>query len=305
MDKKLNKQIILTGKWLNFTEHLAHLLVFKKLPSSCKMQKDIRYGSSSKYSVCDVISPINSINKNPILLYIHGGGWISGVKNMRRPYCYNFSQKGYTVFNIDYDYAPYKKFPFQIQQCLDAVDFIYDNAQKYNLDTSRFLLAGESAGGYFVAMLAAIAKDKSILQALGLTLKHTEFDVSCNLINCGAVDVTELAKNDFPQMDLMVEAFSGLSCDEINKNCDIADYMSPIKYIKANYPPTMLLWAEKDKLQTESFTLKKKFEELNIPYKIYKCDGLLYGNHAFAIATHLKKGKRILRECLDFIEKYV
>ncbi len=305
MDKNRTKKIIYTGKWLNFTEHFAHILLYKKVPSCCCIEKDIRYKNTSKFSICDVIAPKNSTTKTPVLLYIHGGGWISGVKNMRRPYCYNFSKLGYTVFNIDYDYAPYNKFPFQIQQCLDAVDFIYDNAEKYNLDTSKFLLAGESAGGYFVAMLAAIAKDKTILDSLGLTLKHLEFDVSCNLINCGAVDVPALANSKFPQMDKMVEAFSGYTCEEINHNPKLAEHMSPINYIKPNYPPTMLLWAAKDKLQTESFSIKDKCDKLNIPNKIYKCDGLLYGNHAFSIATHLKKGKIIFNECLEFINKYV
>lgn len=104
--------------------------------------------------------------KRPVFFYIHGGGWIAGSKEARRNYCGKFADSGYFVANIEYDLAPEAKFPTAIGQCIRAVDFVLDHAEKYHLDTGRIAVGGESAGVYYAAFVSAISKDKEIILQL-------------------------------------------------------------------------------------------------------------------------------------------
>ncbi|MEG1791112.1 MAG: alpha/beta hydrolase fold domain-containing protein [Clostridia bacterium] len=307
MNSKRYAKSLQLGKFLNFSERIAQVLLYRRVPKGITMQRNIPYSSNSKYQVTDLIFPSKSNGKMPLLLYIHGGGWISGLKDMRHTYCFNYAKAGYFVANIDYEYSPYVQYPTPIQQCLNAVDYLFDNAEKYNIDTSRIILGGESAGGYFVCMLAAIAKDKSLLDRIGLSLKHTEFDVVANIVISGAFDIIELATSKFLNMDVMLEAFTNLTNEQIlsSDNADKVYEMSPVSHVQANYPPTMIVYATHDPLRIESFDLHKKLNEFNVPNMLYKCDGILLGNHAWAIATVVKKAKLCVQATINFVNTYV
>lgn len=309
MNKTDTKKAVFLRHFLNGTERLAQTILYRKPFNGLMIEPDVKYAGDSKYEVADLIYPAENAGgkKLPIMIYIHGGGWVSGVKNMRRTYCYEYAKKGYFVANIDYDWSPLSQFPVPVEQCLKAVDYIYDNAEKYNLDTDKLFLAGESAGGYFVAMLAAISKDKSILDKLGIKMKHTEFDVKVNLLNCGALDLLSMAKGKFPNMGLMLHSFTDMTPDEIlhPENYDRVALMSPITYINSEFPPTYMLYATHDDLRHDTFALKKIFDNLGVENGMYKCDGALYGNHAFAVSTVTPKGREILKHAQAFVNKYI
>lgn len=307
MNKSRVRYAKITRHWLNFTEYLAYALLYRKPFSGLTLEADVPYGEG-KHEVEDFIIPEKSDKKLPIMIYIHGGGWLSGIKNMRRTYCYEYAKSGYFVANVDYQWSPDAQFPVSIQQCLNAVDCIFDNAEKYNLDTSKILLAGESAGAYYVAMLAAISKNKSILDTIGLSFRHADdFNVTVNMFNCGAFDVKSLASSKFPQMDIMLESFTNLTMEELlsGKYNELVDKMSPVSYIDANFPPTFMLYATHDKLKVDTFALKKRFDALGVENCIYKCEGPLYGNHAFAVSTVTKTGRIILAATQSYVNKYI
>lgn len=308
MKKSDYRRAVMLRRFLTSTERLAQAILYRKPFDGLILEKDVKYDTKSKYEVADLIYPQNNEGKKlPIMIYIHGGGWVSGVKNMRRTYCYEFAKDGYFVANIDYDWSPLSQFPVPVQQCLTAVDFILDNAEKYNLDTDKIMLAGESAGAYFVSMLAAISKDKSILNKIGISMRHTEFDVKVNLFNCGAFDVISMAKGKFPNMKLMLHSFTDMTVDEIlmPENYDKVSAISPVTYIKSSFPPTFMLYATHDDLRHDTFALKNMLDGFGVPNEIYKCDGLLYGNHAFAVSTVTQKGREILKHTQAFVDKYI
>lgn len=83
----------------------------------------------------------------PVMLYIHGGGWtlfsIDTHDRLMREYA---ARAGIAVVGIDYSLAPEHKFPVALHECSAALDWIADNAARLNLDASRVLIGGDSAG---------------------------------------------------------------------------------------------------------------------------------------------------------------
>lgn len=240
------------------------------------------YGDGERERLDYIYTKEEKESRRPVFFYIHGGGWIAGNKESRRNYCGKFADSGYFVVNIEYDLAPEAKFPTAIGQCIRAVDFVLDHAEKYHLDTDRIAVGGESAGVYYAAFVSAISKDKGIPERLGLPqMRHTEFDVKVNMFNCAAVDFKNMAENGFPDVDLMLEAFTGYPMKEIlagSRDKELEKIL-PLSYINGNYPPTYMIYGSLDSLRFNTLEMAEKLKQLGVPHKVYKSTGLFYGQH--------------------------
>lgn len=311
-EKIMDKNRIFKAKalhyWLNFTERLAEVILHRR-PSSygVTIKKEIPYGKG-KYNNLDLIVPDDSTGKLPLMIYVHGGGWISGVKSMRRTYCYEYAKKGVVVANIDYNRSPIKQFPYPVQDVLDAIDFLFDNAENFNIDTSKIIFGGESAGVYFGMILNFIASHNEALNVMGLKFRHAaEFKIAANVFNCGAFDMRSLATSEFPNMDIMVESLTDISVKDIREGLaeDRINVIYPEKFLDGDFAPTFIICAEHDALMTDSFALKTKLDKLGVENELLKCTGALYGRHAFAVSTVTPTGRKILEKTQAFVFKSV
>ncbi len=86
----------------------------------------------------DIYVPPNVKGTIPLVVFIHGGGWIGNDKYADIGYMKNtvaeIINSGYALASIDYRFATQAIFPAQIQDCNRAVSFLYDNAEKYGFD---------------------------------------------------------------------------------------------------------------------------------------------------------------------------
>ena len=244
--------------------------------------------------------------KRPLFFYIHGGGWIAGNKESRRNYCGKFADSGYFVVNIEYDLAPEAKFPVAINQCIRAVDYVLDHAEKYHLDTDRIAVGGESAGVYYAAFVSAISKNKEILGELGLPqMRNAKFDVKVNMFNCGAVDFKNMAEKGFPDVDLMLEAFTGYPVKEIlaeNRKKEL-EKMLPFSYINENYPPTYMIYGSLDSLRFNTFKMAEKLDQFGVPHKVYKSTGVFYGQHTTTMIFKSTKAFYVFDEVVAYMNQ--
>ena len=101
----------------------------------------------------DIHRPV-SRKPAPILIYIHGGAWVSGSSKTHRPIGFGFARHGYLVFNINYRLAPEYPFPTPFEDCVAAIRWVVKNAAKYGGDASRIAIGGDSAGGNLSAAAA-------------------------------------------------------------------------------------------------------------------------------------------------------
>lgn len=309
----MDKKVYLRGKigtgWYNFTECLAYLVLHRPTPKSCLFTR-MKYGSDGLqyFNICTQKDSINE--KKPVFIYIHGGGWVSGITDMRNTYVANWADSGFFTASISYTYAPDKVYPAQLQEILNALDLIYEQREKYNLDFEKVVLAGESAGGYYIMMLAALAKDKSLFDKLNLTFKHKdEFDVKCLVSHCGCYDLKNLIDRDklqskFPDMKMMVTSFLGKNVSEAKSYLETDDGRLSYPHISADFPPAFIIWACRDYLRYEAFDMIEKYKEYGIDYEEFEANGII-GNHAWSIATVVEPGRECFRKALDFVNKHI
>lgn len=302
MDKLKKMGAAAVQKLSNMLELAAIPLLFEK-KRNLTVEKDIKYWQT-KHSLCDFYY-INDGQKKPVMIYIHGGGFISGTKRLRKYYCYRYAKRGFFVMNTHYDYAPQKQFPFQLHQLFKAVEFLLDNKDRLNIDTDKIALAGESAGAYFCAYLAAIAKNPSLYADLNIDFKYqNDFDVKCLILLNGAFDAQRLAVSKFLNMGLFLHSFFDMPREDLlkEKNKEKTKYFFPLNYINQNFPPCALVKGAHDELGQDTDSFARLLTDMGVPCVSATAKGLV-GIHGFCLAVKTKEGKRCLDIVMDFVNK--
>lgn len=306
MDKKIYYRGRIGTYWYNFTESLAYAITGRPIPENVHYEKKVHYGKEKNQYMNLLCLNENLNKKKPLFIYIHGGGWISGITEMRNAYIMNWVKKGFFACSINYTYAPQKIFPAQLQEIYSAIDFIFDNAEKYNYDTDNIVLAGESAGGYFITYLAATVGDSSPLDKLGITFKNRDkFKAKALVSHCSCFNLEHLSnpekpQSEFPDMKMMLESFTGMNRDELHAYLKTEEGKLLNPQVNKDFPPYFLTWGTMDALRHDTKDFVNELRKFNIPYYMFRGDGSI-GSHAWTIVTMLKKGRICLKETFDFV----
>ncbi|MBQ4267902.1 MAG: alpha/beta hydrolase fold domain-containing protein, partial [Clostridia bacterium] len=117
MNKKLYLRSLAAQGWYNFTEGLVYMLVTRPTPENLIYEKKLKYGTDNLQYINTYCKKGTENQKKPLFIYIHGGGWLSGITEMRNRYAALWAEKGYFTASVSYNYAPQKTFPAPIQDC--------------------------------------------------------------------------------------------------------------------------------------------------------------------------------------------
>jgi acetyl esterase/lipase len=127
-------------------------------PQGTITYSNIPYANDTlKKHLLDIYLPPDAKSNTPLIVWIHGGAWMLNDKYADMGYMKNtikgFIDSGYALASIDYRYSTQAIFPAQIQDCNEAVEFLYQHAEQYKLDKNRIALIGFSAGGHLASLL--------------------------------------------------------------------------------------------------------------------------------------------------------
>ena len=309
MDKKLYVRGKLGQYWYNFTELLVYALTVRPCPENLEY-KIQSYDDGKQNKIYTYCRKDLKKEKKPLFIYIHGGGWVSGITTMRNRYIANWAQKGFFTASIGYTWAPDKVYPAQLFEVFKAIDQILDSAEENNFDPQNIVIAGESAGGYYISYVANCFNDKSVLDGLDIDFKHFgRAKIKALVSICGCYDLQRLTNPDkeqskFPDMKMMVTTFLGKNLEDTRAylKTDDAKYCSP--KFNDKFPPTYAVWSTNDKLRFETFDLCAELDKLGVPNKQFKADGII-GNHAWAIMPIFKKSRICFEDAYEFVKKYI
>ncbi|BAM91284.1 lipase/esterase [Bradyrhizobium oligotrophicum S58] len=107
---------------------------------------------------------LDCADPQPVLLYMHGGGFVVGSLDSHQPLCRGLaSDSGAAVLSIGYRLAPEHRFPTAFEDCVDALAWIGREGAAVGLDPRRMAVGGDSAGGTLAAALAIAARDDRAL----------------------------------------------------------------------------------------------------------------------------------------------
>lgn len=96
----------------------------------------------------DIYQPREPKGPTPVLMLIHGGGWVEGSEEGSVLGVFPYLQMGFSVVNVEYRLGRVSLAPAAVEDCLCALHWRGRNAAKYNFDLNKVILTGGSAGGH-------------------------------------------------------------------------------------------------------------------------------------------------------------
>ena len=112
---------------------------------------DASYGEDPYQSVA--VYPADVPN-GEVMMHIHGGGWTSGYKEWMAYLAPPLNALGVTYVSVGYRLAPMHLFPAGVDDCMDAVAWVYHHIAEHGGDPKRIFIGGHSAGGHYASLLA-------------------------------------------------------------------------------------------------------------------------------------------------------
>ncbi|MBQ7688840.1 MAG: alpha/beta hydrolase [Clostridia bacterium] len=274
--------------------------------------RDIQYAShNEKMNIGDLYFrriDLNDGTLHPVLLYIHGGGFIKGDKDYRVTNSEFFAHHGYFVFNIDYRMPPEVSLIENFSDVIEAMNYLQELAKTYNIDLSRIVVSGDSSGAYQTGMLTAVTFDDELRETLGLP--EVKLRPAALALMCGLYDLEKLLAGP-AIFGLVPETASMILGFKVNRDMsnvteyEYINYISPTHLVNENWPPVFMTWAVQDLLVAgQGPTLAEELEKFGIAHDTFEVSGLL-NNHCYHLMMNTALAKECMNRCVTFLNKAI
>ncbi|WP_288380080.1 alpha/beta hydrolase [uncultured Massilia sp.] len=225
------------------------------------IQKDITYLTASGKDIkLDVYRPPGrEAQALPVVLYIHGGGWVAGSRERASLSALTFLHMGFAVVNVSYRLANTALAPAAVEDTLCALQWIGLNAKKYGLDASKVVTSGDSAGGHLALATAMIPSDSPFTNQCAANEPAWSGPYANAAPKVGAVvnfygitDVAEMLQG--PTIRSYAVAWFG----SMPGREALARQLSPLSHVRPGGPPVFTVHGDADPLVPHSQALRLK-----------------------------------------------
>jgi len=243
--KKLTIQLFLLILFVNSSYSQTNPMI-DAFPKGTILHGNVPYNNDTlQKHLLDVYLPANAKGKIPLVIFIHGGAWLSNDKYADIGYMKKtvaeIVSSGYALASIDYRFSTQAIFPAQMLDCNRAISYLYDNADKYGFDKTRFAVMGFSAGGHLASMVG-LSKNNDIA-AFFMPGTSRQFNFKAVVDFYGPAELILFpGSNDAKSPEGLLIGAAPLA------RPDLAKAASPVTYVDKNDPPFLIIHGEKDDL---------------------------------------------------------
>ncbi|WP_369244249.1 alpha/beta hydrolase [Streptomyces sp. R41] len=231
-----------------------------------------------------IIRPEGATETLPVVLYIHGAGWVFGDEKTHDRLVRELAvgSDAAVVFPV-YDLAPEAKYPTQIEQNYAVGKWITHNGEEQNLDTSRIAVCGDSVGGNMSAVFALMAKERGDVQLAAQVLLYPVTDA-----NFDTPSYEQFADGYYLTRDGMKWFWDAYTTDP-KQRAEI--YASPLRADieqLRGLPTTLVITDEADVLRDEGEAYASKLREAGVDVTAVRVLGMV---HDFLMLDTLRDSK--------------
>ncbi len=245
---------------------------------------------------CLLMSPKNSEEKKPCLIYIHGGGFVLPAAGYHYKNAMRYAKEvGCKVLFVNYRLAPKHPHPVFFEDCYSAMCWVYDNAQSLGIDILRIGIGGDSAGSTLSVGVLMMAKDRRHpVKFLFQMLPYPYLDARGDSESCKKY-------TDTPMWNSSLSERIG-PMTKVERDDPSYPYYSPVEAESFDYlPPAYIETAEFDCLHDDGILYAEKLREAGVKVVLNETKGTMHG---FDIVQNAPTSKKANEARIKFMREY-
>jgi acetyl esterase/lipase len=269
-----------------------------RLSTDYAVESNITYLTANNWEAkLDVYLPRNLKAPNPTLVYIHGGGWVTGTKEAASLQVLPWLEMGWTVVNVEYRLGKNSLAPAAVEDCRCALRWVMRNAKQYNFDVNKIVLTGHSAGGHLALITGMLPSAAGLDRQCPSSFSKPpdaaadEPKVAAIINWFGITDVGDLFNGPHAQ-GYAIAWFGSLP----NRD-EIARRVSPLTYVRAGLPPVLTIHGDADPVvpYDHAVRLHQALDKAGVPNQLLTVPG---GKHGGFPGAEVQRAFQAIREFL-------
>lgn len=276
-------------------------------PAGISAQRDVVVDAQDPDGRLDVFRPEAAGDQTlPTIVWVHGGGFVTGTKEGMDTYLDHIAAAGFTVVAVEYTVAPNARYPRPVEQVSRALDFLVDHAQEYGVDTTQMVMAGDSAGAHIAAQTAMTVSQPGYADAAGLPRADLPGGLRATVLYSGAFDLT-LTDSDTAlgrwMVHSMLWAYTGSKNPAADPHLEMA---SLPQHVDADFPPAFISTGPGDPLLSHSQSMADHLEQEGVQVQtLWFPDAPMSVGHEYQMDLRTPQAKESMKTLLAFLRAHL
>ncbi|MDT0385948.1 alpha/beta hydrolase [Streptomyces dubilierae] len=229
-----------------------------------------------------VVKPAGAVGTLPVVLYIHGAGWVFGNAHTHDRLVRELAVgTGAAVVFPEYDLSPEARYPVAVEQNYTVARWVVTDGAGKGLDASRMAAAGDSVGGNMTAALTLMAKERGDVP---LTFQVLFYPVTDANFDTGSY--RQFAEGYFLTREAMKWFWDQYTTDEKERAHITASPLRATTEQLAGLPPALVITGEADVLRDEGEAYANKLRQAGVPVTAVRYQGII---HDFVMLNALRE----------------
>lgn len=240
----------------------------------------------------DIYCPTTYEEQIPVIVYIHGGGFEKGNKELNRHLCMKLSNYGFLVFSLGYRLCPETTICGQLQDVAAALHYVDKIAPKFRGIPGMVHMAGDCAGAFLAIYSAAIQRNPVLAQAA--EVRPCYLEIRSLVLISGMFYIQK-------QPAYLQRRLLGVNY----KQHPFYAYLDPTRPILGlSIPDCMLITSKKDKFHLQSCTLVQALNKWDTPVILKDCGADPSLTHAFCVSDPERPESRmVIHDIITFFRE--
>ncbi len=230
-------------------------------PAGIQRFNSIPYGPDTHWQVLDVYRPKEAEGRTlPVIVSVHGGGWVYGDKERYQYYCMDLALRGFAVVNFTYRLAPEFQFPSSLEDTNLVFAWVLSHGAEYGFDSAHIFAVGDSAGGHCLGLYAGLCTDPAYAVRFAFQ-PPVGFVPTAIALNCGVYRISMApGESDELTQALMADFLPQKGAPEEIEMISVLNRITP------RFPPTFFMTCTGDSLTSQAPLLQEKLLANNVPF---------------------------------------
>jgi acetyl esterase len=244
----------------------------KKLPADIE-NRTIPGGPENTDVSVHIVRPQGSSNETlPVVIYLHGGGWVLGNFDTHERLVRELANNVHAAFIfVNYTPSPEAKYPVSLEQAYAVTKWVAQNGQTINLDPSRLAIVGDSVGGNMAAALTLLAKERGGPKIIFQLLFYPVTDASFETTSYEAFQ-----EDYFLTRKNMKWFWDNYTTDKTNrKEPTVSPLQASLEQLRG-LPPALIINGEFDVLRDEGEAYAHKLIDSDVPVTAVRYHGTIH-----------------------------